>query len=287
METTSTARAQVLAAAALFSTGGAAIKACTLDSYAVAGLRSALAAVVLAIAIPGARRNLSPRVFGVAVAYAATLVLFALSNKLTTAVHAILLQSTSPLYIALLSTWLLGERPAARDLLALGVIGVGMGLLLVSGESASAIASDPALGNTLAAGSGVAWALTVMGLRALSRTSPEVAVSAALSGNLLAAAATLPLATRLLPSATELGVVIWLGVFQIGLAYLLLTRALPRVPALTASLLLFLEPVLSGVWAWLVHSELPSPTGLAGSAVILAGLGLQAALSRRAEEAES
>lgn len=287
METTSTARAQVLAAAALFSTGGAAIKACTLDSYAVAGLRSALAAVVLAIAIPGARRNLSPRVFGVAVAYAATLVLFALSNKLTTAVHAILLQSTSPLYIALLSTWLLGERPAARDLLALGVIGVGMGLLLVSGESASAIASDPALGNTLAAGSGVAWALTVMGLRALSRTSPEVAVSAALSGNLLAAAATLPLATRLLPSATELGVVIWLGVFQIGLAYLLLTRALPRVPALTASLLLFLEPVLSGVWAWLVHSELPSPTGLAGSAVILAGLGLQAALSRRAEEAGS
>jgi DME family drug/metabolite transporter len=287
VETTSTARAQVLAAAALFSTGGAAIKACTLDSYAVAGLRSALAAVVLAIAIPGARRNLSPRVFGVAVAYAATLVLFALSNKLTTAVHAILLQSTSPLYIALLSTWLLGERPAARDLLALGVIGVGMGLLLVSGESASAIASDPALGNTLAAGSGVAWALTVMGLRALSRTSPEVAVSAALSGNLLAAAATLPLATRLLPSATELGVVIWLGVFQIGLAYLLLTRALPRVPALTASLLLFLEPVLSGVWAWLVHSELPSPTGLAGSAVILAGLGLQAALSRRAEEAGS
>lgn len=287
METTSTARAQVLAAAALFSTGGAAIKACTLDSYAVAGLRSALAAVVLAIAIPGARRNLSPRVFGVAVAYAATLVLFALSNKLTTAVHAILLQSTSPLYIALLSTWLLGERPAARDLLALGVIGVGMGLLLVSGESASAIASDPALGNTLAAGSGVAWALTVMGLRALSRTSPEVAVSAALSGNLLAAAATLPLATRLLPSATELGVVIWLGVFQIGLAYLLLTRALPRVPALTASLLLFLEPVLSGVWAWLVHGELPSPTGLAGSAVILAGLGLQAALSRRAEETGS
>ncbi|HMV69125.1 MAG TPA: EamA family transporter [Myxococcota bacterium] len=277
MSDTRIARLQVLAAAALFSTGGAAIKACSLDSAAVAGGRSAIAALVLAAALPGALRRIDRRVAGVAVAYAATLVLFVFANKLTTAVHAILLQSTSPLYIAGLSTWLLAEPPTRRDLASLAVIALGMGLLLSSGEAPTALAANPTLGNLLGASSGLAWALTVMGLRALSQRSPDAAASAAIVGNVLAAALTLPMAPREAPGLTDALVLGWLGVFQVGLAYYLLTRALPRVPALGAALLLFLEPVLSGVWAWLVHGELPAPLGVAGSAVILAGLAAHAA----------
>jgi drug/metabolite transporter (DMT)-like permease len=67
----------------------------------------------------------------------------------------------------------------------------------------------------------------------------------------------------------DLGVVLFLGTIQIGLAYALLTRAIRAVPALEASLLLLLEPVLNPLWAFLVLGEVPAAGSLAGGAIIL------------------
>lgn len=53
-------RFYVLAAALLFSTGGAAIKATTLTSCQVASLRSLMAAIVLLVLLPEAHRLRSP-----------------------------------------------------------------------------------------------------------------------------------------------------------------------------------------------------------------------------------
>ena len=80
-----------------------------------------------------------------------------------------------------------------------------------------------------------------------------------------------------LPLALPLGesqpadwlVVSYLGVFQIGLAYIFLTRGVRHVPALETSLLILLEPVLNSLWAWLAHGEQPGPWSLAGCAAIL------------------
>jgi drug/metabolite transporter (DMT)-like permease len=90
-------------------------------------------------------------------------------------------------------------------------------------------------------------------------------------GNLFAFLLCLPFA---LPVATgspaDFGIVAFLGVFQIGLAYVLLNYGLRHVGALEASLLLLAEPVLNPVWAWLVHGERPSAWTMAGGAVIVA-----------------
>src|SRR5438445_4413053 len=69
--------------------------------------------------------------------------------------------------------------------------------------------------------------------------------------------------------ATDWLVVAYLGVFQLGLAYVFLSRAIARVPALEASLFLLVEPVLSPVWAWLAQGETPGPLAVVGGAVIL------------------
>src|SRR5262245_10190666 len=90
------ARLELLGAAALFSTGGAAIEACSLSSLQVAGFRSLVAALALVTFVPEARRGFSVRVAAVAIAYAATLVLFVAGNKLTTSANTIFLQSTAP-----------------------------------------------------------------------------------------------------------------------------------------------------------------------------------------------
>ena len=108
-------RLLLLATAILFSTGGAVIKAASLTSWQVASFRSAVAALTLLVLLPAARRGWRWRVWPVGATYAGTLVFFVLSNRLTTGANAIFLQSTGPLYMLLLSPWLLHERIRRRD----------------------------------------------------------------------------------------------------------------------------------------------------------------------------
>jgi drug/metabolite transporter (DMT)-like permease len=70
-------------------------------------------------------------------------------------------------------------------------------------------------------------------------------------------------------SAIDWFAVAYLGVLQIGVAYIAMTRGMRHVPALEAALLLLLEPVMAAVWAWLVHGEQPGSWSLAGCLVIL------------------
>ncbi|HVO22718.1 MAG TPA: DMT family transporter [Candidatus Margulisiibacteriota bacterium] len=266
-------RLQLIAAAVLFSTGGAAIKSCTLSSWQIAGLRSVVAAVAMVLMLPAARRRTNARSIAVAVGYAATLILFVSANKLTTAASTIFLQSTAPLYIVLLGPLLLGEWMGRRDALFLAVLAVGLALLLMAGEPSSATAPDPLRGDLLAALSGVTWAFTVTGLRWIGRTSGTAQPSpltAVLAGNLIVFLTCLPLALPIgTPRLRDWLLIGYLGVFQIGAAYMLVTTAIPYVPALEAALLLLLEPALNPVWAWLVHGERPGTLALCGGVTIL------------------
>src|SRR5690242_14132764 len=103
-------RLMLLAAATLFSTGGAAIKAASVSSWQVASFRSAVASVTLLLLFPAARRLANWRLWPVGLAYSGTLVLFVLSTRLTTAANAIFLQSTAPLYLLALAPLLLHEH---------------------------------------------------------------------------------------------------------------------------------------------------------------------------------
>lgn len=269
-------RLQVLAAAALFSSGGALIKAVHFGGWQVASFRSMVAAVALFLLLREVRRRPTLRVLGIGVAYALTMILFVLSNKLTTSASAIYLQSTAPLYVLLLSPWLLHERIRARDVAFMGALAVGLGLFFVGFDPVSVTAPNPPLGNVLALASGVAWALTIMGLRDLGKRGDSQggswAPAAALWGNVFAALGCLPMALAMpLEQAgpTDWLLVAVLGVFQISLAYVFLLRGLEKVGAFEASLLLLLEPVLNPIWAWLVHGEKPGAWSMVGGAVIL------------------
>jgi len=259
-----------VAAAALFSTAGAAIKSCSLSGLQVACFRSAVAAITIAALMPEARRRWTWAAGLVSLAYSSCMVLFVLSTKLTTAANAIFLQSTSPLYILALGPWLLREPVRRRDLAFLLPLVVGLLLFFVGGDRPAATAPDPVRGNLLAAASGLAIALMVLGLRWLAGRGQGEAALAVLMGNVVGFVATLPAA---LPVAdvrlTDVLIIGYLGLFQLGIAYVLLARAIVHVPALEASMLLFVEPVLNPVWAWLVHGEVPSFWSRVGGALIL------------------
>jgi DME family drug/metabolite transporter len=263
-------RLEVLAAAALFSSGGAVIKSIHLTGWQVASFRSAIAAVALFALLPETRRRPTPRALGVGVAFAMTMILFVLANKLTTSASAIYLQSTAPLYVLLLSPWLLRERIKGRDVGFMIALAVGLGLFFVGFDPVSATAPNPKLGNILSTTSGVTWALTIMGLRALGKGGDSWGPAGAFWGNVFAALGCLPMALPVAASRpTDWLLVGYLGIFQIGVAYLFLIRGLTRVHAFEASLLLLLEPVLNPIWAWLAHGERPGSWSIAGALVIL------------------
>lgn len=262
----------LMAAAFLFSTGGAAIKAISMSPWQIACFRSGIAALALGVFVPDGRRNWHWRLLPVAAAYATTLLAFTLATRLTTSANAIYLQSTAPLYLLLIGPLLLKEPLSRSDLLFLAAVAAGMLLCVGSAQPAVATAPNPRLGNWMGAISGLSWAFTVSGLRWLGRRegSGNAATATVVLGNLLAFLIGLPLA---LPAPhlvwANLAVLFYLGVFQIGLAYLFVTRAIRHVPAFEATTVLLLEPALNPVWVWLVQGERPVRSSIAGGVLIL------------------
>jgi DME family drug/metabolite transporter len=252
----------LFAAALLFSTGGAAIKACALSSWQVAGFRSGIAAAVLYIALSGARPSGTGlwtwRTWLIGLAYAATMILFVLANKLTTSANAIFLQSTAPLYLLSLGPFLLREPVRKIDLAVISTVAAGAIVLLYGSDVAASTSPDPGRGNLMALAAGATWALTITGLRWMGKRSDNAdsATATVIAGNLIAFAICLPMAIPVAHvSLPDVAVLLYLGLFQVSLAYVFLTRSLREVPGLEAATLLLIEPVFNPVWTWVVHGE--------------------------------
>ncbi|HEX3233190.1 MAG TPA: DMT family transporter [Gemmatimonadales bacterium] len=279
------ARLRLVGAAVLFSTGGAAIKAAAFSGWQIAGFRSGVAAIAILLMTPAARRGFTPRALLVGVAYASCLTLYVLANRLTTAANTIFLQSTAPLYLLVLAPWLLREPIGRRDAVYMAMVALGLALFFVGVDRPAATAPDPVRGNLLAVASGFAWALTMCGLRWLgtgqgSQGSP---VAAVVAGNVTAFLIALPMALPLAAHPiTDWGVILYLGIFQIALAYVFVTTAIRAIPALEASLILLIEPVLNPVWAWIFQGEQPGAWALIGGGIILAATAVKGMFDARA-----
>jgi drug/metabolite transporter (DMT)-like permease len=252
----------LLAAAILWSTGGFFIKWVEWNGMAISGVRSAISAVVIAIAF---RKDLkitwSPLQLGGAVAYALTVSLFVVANKLTTAANAILLQYTAPVHVALLAAWILKERITLRDWLTIVAVLTGMVMFFFEQMSPGGL-----IGNLLALFTGFTFALFIVLIRKQQGASPAASV---FLGNVLTALAGLPFMFDSVPGLQGWLGMIYLGVFQLGLAYALYTWALAHVTAMEAILITLIEPVLNPFWVFLLMGEVPAMTSLFGGAIII------------------
>lgn len=278
---------RVLLAGCLFASGGALLKSCDFPSLQRAGLRAAIAAVAVFALLPEARCWPNARILRLLPAYFAATCLFVVANALTTAASAIFLQSTAPLWLAVLSPLLLREPPSRRDLVTLLAVGAGMVLCLLAPTTAVATAPNPALGNWIALGSGVGYAGLLLGMRWLGRKAPGEACAAIAWGNVAAfpaAFALMPLVgqTPIPGSLRDWLVILVLGVCQVGAAYAVLVRAMPHVPAVRASLLLMVELALNPLITFAVHGEVPHGLVVLGGALICSATLVSALGARRA-----
>ena len=251
----------LLAAAVMWSLGGVLIKSLDWPSMAKAGGRSAIACVILWAWLRRPHFSWRPGQIGAALAYAATVSLFVVSTDRTTAANAIFLQYTGPIYVALLSPWLLGERTRRADWFCMGIALAGIGLFFGDQFSARGLS-----GVLCALGSGCSFGVMVVLLRKERDASPG---SALLLGNLLTAAIGLPFAFGHPLPAAQIGALAVLGVVQLGIPYILYSMAIRRVTALEAILIPMLEPILNPLWVALARGERPGPWSLAGGALVL------------------
>lgn len=255
---------QLVAAAVLWSLGGLMIKELDWHPLGISSVRCFLAALfVLALLRGRPRFTFSRGQILASLFYAGGAIGFVTATKLTSAANAILLQYTSPLWVALLAPRLLGEPTQKRDWLFMGLILAGMALFFVESLSASGLA-----GNLTALATGLCVACLAMSLRG----EPQASSTPIFLGNLLAALVCLPFVRPPWPSAHDWLLLLVMGTLQLGLPYYLYSLAIRQVSALEATLLPMIEPVLNPIWVMLFLGERPGGWALAGGGVVLASV---------------
>ncbi len=260
----------VLAAAILWSTGGLFIKATHLSAFELSFGRSLLAAITIALLTRGEGFGINKISALTAILYAALLILFVAATKLTTAANAIFLQYTAPVYVLILEPLFYKEKFRLRDLTTVAACVVGMSLFFVG-----KLRPEDVSGNLLALASGVCFALFFLLMRH-SKARDVNRASATIYGNLISMVVCAPFfigAVRRGISAVDFACIAYLGIVQLGLAYLLFTSAMARgVRSIDASIIGYVEPVLNPVWVFLVIGERPSGWALVGGAVIISSV---------------
>ena len=263
----------LVAAAILWSLAGVLIKWVSLPALAVAGFRSAIALPVLLLFFGRRAVNFSVAQLVGGVCYAAMVILFVSATKLTTSGNAILLQYTAPLYVALLSGWLLDERTRWFDWVAIATVLCGISLFFLD-----KISSGGLTGNILAILSGIAFASLIIAMRRQKDASPA---GSAILGNLLTFLICLPWMVQFPPGGADWIGLVLLGVFQLGLSYACYVVAIKNVTAMEGILIPVLEPILNPLWVLFFMEERIGPWALLGGVVVILSIIFRAVMDYR------
>ena len=264
----------ILLAAVLWSTSGVLVKVIDWQPMAILAGRSLFASLIFLVYLRRIPTKWTRWKILAAAASIMTQFLFVTSTKLTTAANAIFLQYTAPIYIVLLAFWFLHEKPSRADWGSMFII--FLGLLLFFGDKLS---TNGFYGNILAVLSGVTSALMIVSFRAQKDGAPEESV---LIASLIMALFGFPFVLKETWTVTNWLIIAFLGLFQIGLAFVFFTKAIKHVPALEANLVGTLEPVLNPVWVFLFLGESMGSFALFGGLIVLAGVAFSAISSARA-----
>lgn len=257
-------RLLIAAAAVLLSTGGAAIKISTLNGAQLAGGRAVVAGLVLLVALRPARIRWTKDIWIGAVGYAATCVLFVYANTLTTAGNAIFIQNIAPVWVLAVAPFLLEERSTFRERVTLPISLVGCALFFLESPTAGGTT-----GNVLALCASFSYATVLLYFRKMSL---EQGVASMIAGNVMIVVFMAPIALDgPPPNPIDWTVLVYLGAIQQAGAWFLYVRGVREVTALSGALLVYLEPVLSPIWAFLLVGERLTPYALAGGALIVGG----------------
>jgi drug/metabolite transporter (DMT)-like permease len=265
--------ALLLLAGALWSLGGLLIKSIPWHPLAISGMRGGIAALVIYIYSRNNKLIITKDKIIAACFYTLVVTFFVIANKLTTAGNAILLQYTAPVYVALFGYMVLGEKSKLLDWITIIIMLSGLALFFLD-----ELSTEGFKGNILAILSGMCFAGLTLLLRKQKNDSPSDSI---LLGNILTLLIGLPvIVTDTKFNLVPLLLVFLLGVFQLGIPYILYTTAIKHVNALDAIIFPVIEPILNPILVFLILGETLGPWSFFGGALVLGSVVLRAILKK-------
>ncbi len=248
----------------LWSLGGVMIKWVEWNPFAIAGMRSVFASLLLWAVIRRPKFTWSKEQILCAAAYAATVIIFVAANKMTTAANAILLQYTAPIYVALFGFVVLKEKTTRMDWFTIFIVLAGMALFFADNLDTKGF-----WGNILSVIGGITYATVILLMR---KQKEGGSIDAILLGNILTALIGIPFMLQSVPSLPTMFTLSLMGIIQLGLPYILFALALKSVTALDAALIPVIEPILNPVWVFFMIGEVPGNWALIGGVIVLTAI---------------
>ena len=265
--------------AAMWSIGGIFIKLVSWNPLMIAGMRSMISAMVLGGYMVYKRIpfKFCKASMGAAIGLSCSAMLFVMANKLTAAANAVVLQYSAPVFILIITAFLLHKRLEKREIIAVALTMCGIVLFFFDQLSPGNV-----LGNILGILAGVFLAIMFVSMGE-GGDDDSIRMSGILMAHLIAAVIGMPVGTVLTESVTgmEILYVVILGVFQLGIPYVLYAIASRDCPPLACSLIGMLEPLLNPVWVAIFVHEMPGTFAFIGGAVIIATVGWWCVVSGR------
>ena len=252
----------LLVAGSMWSLGGLLIKSIPWHPLAISGMRGGIAAIVIYAFSKDKKIIITFDKILSACFYTLVVTLFVISNKLTTAGNAILLQYTAPVYVALFGYMFLGEKSNLIDWVTIFIMLGGLALFFLDDLS-----FDGYLGNALAILSGMSFAALTISLRKQKDNNPSDCI---LLGNIL----TLIIGLPVIISETSFNLhstilILVLGIIQLGVPYIFYTTAIKHVTALDAIIFPVIEPILNPILVFFILGEALGPWAFLGGSLVL------------------
>lgn len=262
-----TAMLLMVVCALLWSIGGIFIKLISWSPLLITGTRSLIAAGILAgyMMIAKIPVKVCRYSIGAGIGLCGCCTLFVISNKLTTAANAIVLQYSAPVFILIISAWMFKQKLQKKEILA--VAGTMIGIILFFFDQ---LAPGNILGNFTAILSGIFLAVMFV-MVGQGGNDDSIRMSGILFAHLMTACIGIPLGLPGTHGFTGMEIVylVILGVFQLGIPYALYAIASRDCPPLACSLIGMVEPLLNPVWVFLFVGETPGIFALLGAAIII------------------
>lgn len=253
--------------AVLWSIGGIFIKLISWSPLLIAGVRSLIAAAVVESYMFYKKTpiKICKYSIGAGIGLSGCCICFVVANKLTTAANAIVLQYSAPVFILIISALIFQQKLRKKEIMA--VAGTMFGIVLFFFDQLS---PGNILGNFIAILAGIFLAVMFV-MVGQGGNDDSIRMSGILFAHLLTAVIGIPVGIMgtVSVSGMEIFYILILGIFQLGIPYVLYGIASRECPPLACSLIGMLEPLLNPVWVFIFAGEAPGIFALVGAIVII------------------
>jgi len=258
----------MLLCSVLWSTAGILIKFLPWNPMVIAGLRSLISAGVYLLYMRYEKIEFKVNKDSIlsGIALMCTFVFFVAANKFTTSANAIVLQYSAPIFILILSALFYRQKFRLGDIITVAATSVGISLFFLDKLSGGYL-----LGNLLALTAGLSFASMFV---LTGHADDNSRSSGILLGHIFTSVIGIPFIffSPTTVTSSMIAVIFAMGIFQLGIPYILYGLAVRKCSPLACSLISAVEPLLNPVWVFLYIGEVPSFFALIGGAIVISAV---------------